>query len=91
MYLGLDLGLTVIKGVVYNEEGSRVYGSAVKPIVLNPREGFFERDCNNLWKSVKDVLSDITKHIDPNEIKGLSLSGYGDGFYLLNKNHLHNR
>ena len=86
MYLGLDLGLTVIKGVVYNEEGSRIYRSASKPIVLNPKEGFFERDCDNLWKSVKDVLSDITKHIDPSEIKGLSLSGYGDGLYLLDKN-----
>ena len=86
MYLGLDLGLTVIKGVVYNEEGNRVYRSAAKPIVLNPKEGFFERDCSDLWKSVREVLSDITKHVDPKEIKGLSLSGYGDGLYLLDKN-----
>lgn len=86
MYLGLDLGLTVVKGVVYNEDGKRVYRSAAKPIVLNPREGFFERDCENLWQSVKQVLKDVTSHINPKDIKGMSLSGYGDGFYLLNEN-----
>ena len=53
MYLGLDLGLTVIKGVVYNEEGNRVYRSAAKPIVLNPQEGFFERDYNDFLGAVE--------------------------------------
>jgi L-xylulokinase len=85
MYLGLDLGLTVIKGVVYNNEGMRIYRSAAKPLVLNPQENFYERDCENLWQSVKNVLKDITNYVDPMDIKGLSLSGYGDGCYLLDK------
>ena len=84
-YIGLDLGLTVIKGIVFDFEGREIARSSIKPVILNPEENYFERDCYNLWDCVKTVLNELTFQVNSNEIEAISLSGYGDGLYLLDK------
>jgi L-xylulokinase len=87
MFLGIDLGLTVIKGVLFDGKGKEIIKSSVKPKILNPKNGWYERDPKDLWDCVRKVSKDISRKVNSKEIEAIGLSGYGDGCYLLDKNH----
>jgi L-xylulokinase len=85
MFLGIDVGQTVVKAALFNEEGKKIAISDTKTKTLNPKLGYYERDMDDLWNRTREIIRDITKKVDPKDIKAIGLSGHGSGCYPLDE------
>lgn len=83
--LGIDNGGTVTKAAIHAETGEQVAMSskAVAPIV--PSAGWSERDMEELWCANVEVIRGVVEKsgIAPTDIKGVVLTGHGNGVYLV--------
>lgn len=83
-FMGIDNGGTLIKAVLFDENGIEISSAAQKLPLLTPQAGFTERDMTALFEAnAKAVRESIEKsRIDPSMIKGVGCSGHGKGLYL---------
>ena len=86
-FMGIDNGGTLIKAVLFDENGVEISSSSQKLPLLTPQAGFTERDMTALFEAnVKAIRASIEKaRIDPDLIKGVGCSGHGKGLYLWGK------
>lgn len=87
-YLGLDNGGSVSKAALYDVNGAELCVSSVKTSMIVPRDGYTERDMDELWEADCRVIKDVIEKsgVDPKDIKGVAFSGHGKGLYLWGKN-----
>jgi len=87
LLLGIDLGTTLIKAIVFNEEGEQVASSSQEVSVEYPKPGWAEQDPEALWditcKVVRECL--MRNRIDPANILGISLTGQMHGSFLIDR------
>ncbi|NNN43976.1 MULTISPECIES: FGGY-family carbohydrate kinase [unclassified Vibrio] len=86
-YIGIDSGGTFMKAALFDAKGTQRGLARVSATVINNQQGWVERDLDALWNNAVDVIRQllITTKVDPNCIKGLSISAQGKGVYLLDK------
>ena len=85
--LGLDNGGTLVKAGLYSVSGNAVaFASEEIPSILG-RDGFVERDMDVLWEKNCRVIKDVIAKadIDPSCVVCVSVSGHGNGLYLVDK------
>jgi L-xylulokinase len=85
--LGLDNGGTYVKAGLYCESGeAAAFASQEVPTILG-RGGIVERDTDALWAAncavVREVI--VRAGIHPNSIACVSVSGHGNGLYLVDE------
>ena len=56
MFLGIDVGYSVIKAALYDEEGEEVALSRERVKTLNPKPGFYEASMSDLWIKTRKVV-----------------------------------
>lgn len=86
--LGLDNGGTMVKAGIYSVDGSTAaFASAEIPAILG-KDGCVERDMDLLWETNCRVIRDVIDQAgaDPADIAGVSVSGHGNGLYLVDEN-----
>lgn len=87
--LGVDIGTTGTKTVLFDEDGRSIKSSLKEYIMYQPKVGWAEQDPDDWWEgtcaSIKEVIS--KSNINPADIKGLGLSGQMHGAVLLDENH----
>lgn len=86
--VGLDNGGTKTKCAVFDLEGREAgVGSASLPLET-PREGWTERDAEAVWRINQEAVREAVHKsgIDPKEIIGVGLTGYGNGACFTDKN-----
>lgn len=81
-YLGIDVGHTKIKAGLFGADGKLNY--------LSTKETPFESDVIDtevLWHCVAECIKNIVEEseISPEFIKAVSVSGHGNGLYMLDK------
>ena len=54
--LGLDVGNTVIKAVLFDLDGRAVATSAVDGQSATPAPGYVERDLDELWRNASEAI-----------------------------------
>lgn len=85
--LGVDVGNTVIKAVLFDTEGHQVAQCALDGKSSLPEPGHVERDLSELWengcRAIREVIS--SSGVDPSRILGIGCAGHGNGLYLLDK------
>jgi xylulokinase len=85
--IGIDLGTTGVKTVLFDIEGNAIAKSFVEYPLYQPEPGWSEQEPDDWWKatvkSIKKVLA--ISNIDVQEIKGISLSGQMHGSVFLDK------
>lgn len=85
--LGVDVGNTVIKAVLFDTEGHQIALCAIDGQSSFPEPGHVERDLSELWENgcaaIREVIS--TSGVDPTRILGLGCAGHGNGLYLLDR------
>lgn len=85
--LGIDVGNTVIKAVIFDLDGRRVAAHAIDGQSSTPEPGHVERDLDELWRNAREVLQRcITDSgVDPRQIIAVGCAGHGNGLYLLDR------
>jgi xylulokinase len=90
MYLmGIDVGSTVCKVVIYDPEG-RVVSTASKEyedLLITPREGWCEYDPEVLWRTVADCIkgSIMMGKVNPKDVMAVSISVSGESVAPMGK------
>lgn len=83
--LGLDHGSTMIKASVFDLEGRELgtYSGLAEP--FSPVPGWYERDMDQVWQANVDAIRGAMERagVDPAEVAGVSVTGHGNGAYLI--------
>ncbi len=76
MYIGIDLGTTGCKAVLYGSDGTPL-SEFNKEYSLICRDGLVEQDAEVWWSLVTEALLFVTKEFDGDEVRGISASTQG--------------
>ncbi len=84
-YVGVDVGTSVIKAALFDANGEQRALRSAPARVVNPREGWFEQDMDEVLAAVGEVVRAL---VDAESTPGeppalLALTGQGDGVWLL--------
>ncbi len=85
--LGIDLGTSGTKTVLFDETGKKMASSTVEYDLIQPQNGWAEQDPDLWWdaavKTINDVLSQ--SGVNSADIKGLGISGQMHGLVMVDK------
>jgi L-xylulokinase len=84
MYLlGVDIGGTMTKAVVFDYKGKEISSHSLNTPVNVSKNVYNDRDMNLMWEiTAKCIRETIQKaNIDPKDIKSVGCSGHGKGLY----------
>lgn len=86
MYLiGLDIGTTSVKAVVFDENGRRVSKAVEEYSLETPTQGIVELDAEIYWRSSVKAVKKAVKSISPGKIEALSVSSQGETLIPVNR------
>lgn len=83
--IGVDSGTTGIKAVLFDVEGNETAKHAIKLTALTPYENWYEEDMNEIWESAVTCIQEVIKSVDPKKIRGIGITGQGDGLWMIDK------
>ncbi len=85
--LGIDVGNTVIKVVLFDLDGRQVGAHAIDGQSTAPEPGHVERDLDELWRNASVALRRCISDagIEPTQIVAAGCAGHGNGLYLLDR------
>ncbi len=87
LYLGIDVGGTMVKAAVFDDCGTEV-AVAGRPLrAVHARPGYTESDMQQMWQAVAETVREVTAHpaAPPARIAAVCCTGHGNGIYLLDK------
>ncbi len=84
-YIGMDIGTSSTKAVLFDRLGHIHKTSSYEYDIITPKNGYAEEDPNDWKNAAISVLKDIALSVDPDEIRGIGLSGQMHGLVLLDK------
>ena len=86
--IGVDIGTSGTKTVLFDENGNSVASYLVEYPLYQPKIGWAEQDPEDWWNathtSIKAVID--KSGVNPDDIKGVGLSGQMHGLVLLDEN-----
>ena len=84
-FIGIDNGGSAIKAAVFDENGRELSVSQIQIPMDHPNPGWTERDPLSVWRGNCQVIRDAIgkAQICSQDIKGVSVCGYGGGLGLL--------
>lgn len=89
-YLGIDIGTTGTKAVVFSEKGQIIASAYREYSLQNPGQGRYELDPRQVISSCKKVIAESAKTAalhDP--VLAIGIASQGEAFTLLDKNDQH--
>lgn len=84
MYIGIDLGTTGCKTVLFGADG-RVISEYNKEYELIFKDTFVEQDANDWWRLVLEGMKYVISESSVSDIKGISVSTQGISFVPVDK------
>ena len=85
LLLGLDIGTTGAKALVFTTEGEQKGYAFQEYGIINTPEGYAEQDAEQIWGIAKDVIKKATAGLGQ-DIGALSLSVQGDAVMPIDEN-----
>ncbi|MGX1130706.1 erythritol kinase [Streptomyces glaucescens] len=83
MYVGIDVGTSVVKAAAF-DEGGRELAVESRPVRLALRGGFVEQDMEEVYAAVVEVLGALSARV-PGPVAVAGLTGQGDGVWLVDE------
>lgn len=80
--LGIDVGLTATKAVLFDTRGTMVRSASALTLEQVPRPHHVERDGEAFWSSLAATLREVTQDRD-HHILAIGVSAHGDGLWLV--------
>ena len=84
-YIGMDLGTSGIKGVLFDNNGNIIKTVLEEYDIISPKSGYAEEDPNIWLDKTIEALKKLTDCSYKSDIKGLGFSGQMHGLVLLDK------
>ena len=86
--IGIDLGTSGTKTVLFDETGRAVADSTVEYPLYQPQNGWAEQDPNQWWDACVTTIKDVVSGagINAKDIAGIGLSGQMHGLVMLDGN-----
>ncbi|MDD4710550.1 MAG: xylulokinase [Eubacteriales bacterium] len=86
--LGIDLGTSGTKTVLFDVNGSAVASATVEYPLHQPQNGWAEQDPLDWWEAAKTTIRQVLQksRANPEDIMGLGISGQMHGLVLLDEN-----
>ena len=82
--LGLDVGTSVIKAVVFDLDGGEIGGAAHAVEVQTPHPGWTEQDMEAVWEAAAAAIRDAVGGTGgAGEIAAVAVAGQGDGAWMI--------
>ena len=88
IWIGLDVGTTIVKAAAYLSSGQRIAVADAPSPVARPQPGWVEQDMTEVWRKAADCLRRLTGSIQelgygPGDIASLGVCAQGDGLWML--------
>jgi xylulokinase len=83
--LGIDLGTSGTKTVLFTEKGEVVSSDTIEYPLYQEKNGWAEQDPDDWWNAAKNTIRKVLEDIDPAEIAGVGISGQMHGLVMLDK------
>lgn len=85
--IGVDIGTSGTKTVLFDEKGNAVSSFLVEYPLYQPKIGWAEQDPEDWWNATYTSINSVIKQSDvnPEDIKGIGLSGQMHGLVMLDK------
>lgn len=86
--LGIDIGTSTVKSVLFNIEGQEIATSRRVPNIIRPQPGWSEMSMEALWQDVKETIREAINfdNVKGGTILGIGLSGTACGAWLIDNN-----
>ena len=83
--LGIDLGTSGTKTVLFDTSGTPVASHTVEYPLYQPRNGWAEQDPHDWWRAVQETVQAVLAQSGaaPTDIKGVGISGQMHGLVML--------
>ena len=83
--MGVDIGTSGCKAVIFNEEGQQISMAYKEYDIIVKNPGWAELDTDEVIAKCFDVIRESASHIKESEITGLGISSQGEAFTLIDK------
>ena len=83
--LGLDVGTTGTKAVVFDLDGNALALSYREYSLFSPNPGWQELDPNLVWEAIKTVLGDVAAKTKKDPVKTIAISAQGEACHAVDK------
>jgi sugar (pentulose or hexulose) kinase len=83
--LGVDVGTSVVKAVLFNDDGTQVAIASQSVVVDSPKPGWAEQDMMAVWEITASVIQEAISSVDAEKIVAVGITGQGDGAWLLDQ------
>ncbi|UCM91067.1 FGGY-family carbohydrate kinase [Streptomyces marincola] len=82
----VDAGTTVIKAVVFDEEGRELAVARRETAVAHPRPDRAEQDMAAVWRAVAAAAAEAVRRV-PEPVRLIAVTAQGDGAWLVDRAH----
>lgn len=85
--LGIDLGTSGTKTVLFDEHGKNVASSTVLYDLIQPQNGWAEQDPHDWWNAAVTTINEVIKksNVSVKDIKGVGISGQMHGLVMVDE------
>lgn len=85
--IGVDIGTSGTKTVLFNEKGEVVSSSTVEYPLYQPKNGYAEQEPTDWWNATVSTIRAVINDsgVNAGDIKGIGLSGQMHGLVMLDK------
>ena len=85
--LGVDLGTSGTKTVLFDETGKAICSKTIEYPMYQPQNGWAEQDPADWWNATREGIKHCVtaSGVNPEDIKGVGLSGQMHGLVMLDK------
>lgn len=84
--IGIDLGTSGTKTVLFDEDGNALKSHTVEYPMQQPKNGWAEQDPEDWYNAAVQTLKFVTNGIDPKLIAGIGISGQMHSLVMLDEN-----
>ena len=85
--LGIDLGTSGTKTVLFEETGRSVASETIEYPLYQPKNGWAEQEPEDWWNAARDTVKAVIAKsgVKPEDVKGVGISGQMHGLVMLNE------
>lgn len=83
--IGIDIGQSVAKGLVFNEEGKVIADSFVEYDVQYPQKGWMELESLSIKQKLFELLKELNFKTKKDPVSAISVSTFGESFVPIDK------